>query len=202
METDPGNIFTENMALLMYWVSHSCQGAVAWLCEARPELPCVPMVHCRTEPVQRPIWSRYPLCSLWRIPCQRRWMCPEGISYGGRSLREETLWTDHMFPDAFWGGGKGDGNEGMKLSVEEWTSWWKDVCVSQSILILIASKLNESFPSSVCFASDGNWQVISQLYLDLWALLFLFFPPVLLRTWSDREAWQVACNWPRSRCHD
>jgi len=45
METDPRNIFTENMALLMYWVwvPHWCQGAVGWLCEVSPELPCAPV---------------------------------------------------------------------------------------------------------------------------------------------------------------
>lgn len=136
----------------------------------------------------RPPWNRYPLCSLWRIPCQRRWMCPEGscdfwrtcwnwrVSYGGRSLREETLWTDHRFPNAFCGGGKRDGDERMKLSVEEWISWWKDVCFSQSTSILIGSKLNDSFPSWVCFdlMVTGKWYL--HLYLDLWALLCLLFP--------------------------
>jgi len=145
-----------------------------------------------------PCWSRYPYCSLWRTPCWSRWICPEGNCglwrhhtgpgfsarncrpmeriragagevWGGRSRRDELLWTDHnphmLSPPRHSRGWE----EVEELGMKEWHWVWEEevewgeddfifVFVSHHpTLFLTDNELNSFSLSRLCFVCDGNW---------------------------------------------
>lgn len=66
-------------------------------------------------------WSRRMRGSLWRTPCHSRWMVPEGAAGCGGPVLEQgkSVSVNLCLPcpaGGWWGGGRGVGNEGLKLS--------------------------------------------------------------------------------------
>lgn len=103
--------------------------------------------------------------------------------------------------------------EGQELEGSEMEGWgwawgkcrWRGksscniyLCFSTFKSVLVGSKLNEIFPSWVCFACDVNWYVISLSLLLPMSFSTLFSPPVLSKRGSERTSGRASECWPSS----